>query len=158
MPSPLAADVAVCRQNFVVFWQVVLSEEQSNRPVVLAPHHRSLVDVLDLAWEEGKHCFLLAPVRHGKTTLLEGLVLYMLGNYRWTRTKIASANQDIAQDRTAKIRRLLKESGRVQALWPDLRIVNPDRPEKIFIDRAGELARDAALHAVGVATGVTGSS
>src|SRR5437667_11901750 len=95
----LAGDLALARTNFVVFAETVISDEKTGCPIRFAPHHRAIIDMIDLAFEEGRYLFCLAPIRHGNTSVLESLVLFILGQYPNTRSTIVSPNQDRAKER-----------------------------------------------------------
>ncbi len=134
--AALAADLALARTNFVVFAETVISDEKTGRPIRFAPHHRAIIDMIDLAFEEGRYLFCLAPIRHGKTSVLESLVLFILGQYPNTRCKIVCANQDRAKERVNKVRKILLRSGRYRGIFPGTRVAGKGRVDRIHLERA----------------------
>src|SRR5437879_5110708 len=155
--AALAGDLALARTNFVVFAETVISDEKTGRPIRFAPHHRALIDEIDLAFEEGRYLFCLAPIRHAKTTIMETLILFILGQHPHTRCKIVCANQDRAKERVNKVRKILLRSGRYRGSFPGTRVAGKGRVDRIHLERA-DGARDPALDACGTTTGIEGAS
>src|SRR2546430_863973 len=155
--SALAGDLALARTNFLVFAETVIPDEKTGRPIHFAPHHRAIVDMIDLAFEEGRYLFCLAPIRHGKTSILESLILFALGQQPTTRAKVVCSNSDRARERVSKIRKVLMRSGRYRGIFPGTRVAGKGRVDRIHLERA-DGARAPALDACGVTTGVEGAS
>src|SRR5262245_22002815 len=79
------------RHDVVVACEYFVEDEATFEPVVLAHHHRAIVDAVRYAWEHGQHAVCLAPWGAGKTALLEAIAAFVLGSDVRIRGKIASA-------------------------------------------------------------------
>lgn len=151
------SDIALARSNFVVFLETCIGDQKSGQAIRLAPLHRLLIDELDLAMESGRFLFAAAPVRHGKTSIGEGAIVFLLGRDSSTRGKVVAATEQRAIERVDSIRKILQRNGRVRGIFPDLRIVGRGRSNRIFLE-GHDTQRDPAVEAVSVTSGVEGSA
>lgn len=166
MEAAYAARQAECRSDFLKFFEWVVRDERG-RPTRNGAIHRAMYLHVRHCWKHGKHPGVLAPVEHGKTTLLiVGLTAFELGVDPSLRIKIISSNDDPAMKRVVGVTSILR-SPAYRAIFPRTRFVDRSTARKggkkdtqtkheIFLDREGH-AIDPSVEATGILMSGTGS-
>lgn len=142
--------------NLDAFGALVI-KDQDGSPVELAAIHKTWSYFVPWCWERNLYAGLLAPWRHGKTTLCTiRLALWELGINPESRVRIVSADDDEAILRVSAIRRYLM-SPEYRWVFPHVR---PSRTgdwskHRLFVERNSP-GPDPSLEAAGVFTGEAG--
>ena len=164
-PSPAAVDAAArCVRmieyarngNRVAFSGYVL-KDKSGQPIDVEPIHKRMLNFVDECWRDQRAAGILAPWRHGKTTLLiEGIALHEIGLDRNVRIKMVSGDDVEAMKRTSAVRRFIS-SQEYRDVFPNVRPARDSEWTKhtIYVERDA-LGRDPTLSAAGVMTSEAG--
>lgn len=129
-------------------------QDDRGRPLELAPIHRAWLTHLDYCWSHGKHCMILAPFGHGKSsTLAVPLVAHAVGRDPGIRVKIITNDDGNAVRRVMGVARLM-ETDAYRAIFPRFRRGKKWTDHELYAEREGH-AIDPSVQARGVAgTGI----
>lgn len=131
------------RKDFKLFAPRVLRDEQTAKPIELAPIHELAIDFFEYCMRIGKFPAIIFPVEHGKSSLFAvGLPLYRWGQDRSETLKLVSASKDIIQTRVKQSRGYIsgKHDNAYNRICPD---VKPDKEEGWRTDQI-HIIRDVA--------------
>jgi hypothetical protein len=149
--------VGLARQGNLDAFGALVIKDQDGSPIELAPIHRSWSAFVPWCWQQGLYAGILAPWRHGKTTLCTiRLALWEIGKNPDVRVRIICADDDEAILRVSAIRRYL-ESPEYRWIFPH---IEPGRlgdwsKHRLFVNRTSP-GPDPTLEAAGVFTGEAG--
>lgn len=144
------------RRDIVAFCEYVMLDEKTMRPIRLSVMHREWQAFLDAnPW-----AVLVAPVEHGKTTMLIARVLFEMGRNPNIRIGWISDSEEQALTVVGQIRRYIEESTRLHEVFPQLR--RSTRPGHIWNKHAIEIERspflrNPTLRAYGSGTKIAGA-
>src|ERR1700677_3371399 len=135
----------------VVFFELVLRDESTQRHVTVAPHQKVLLSFLVHPAHE--HAVIILPVGCAKSVSAAGLGLWMLARNLRLRGSIWSATQGQAKKPIMAIRTLIEESADLQLIAPHLmptrRTGEPWADDKLTVDRPLGI-RDPSFVAFGI--------
>lgn len=145
------------RQSPAAFFEYVMREEKTQRPIRIVPHQRVLLDF------EAQHdrAVVLLPVDHTKSFCSVGMVLYLLGQDPTMRGAVVSATQTQSEKLVGMARDYVDIGGALGLVYPELRRSrregDPWTQGRLVVDRPPGI-KDPSLQAVGLDTkSVTGS-
>lgn len=123
------------------------------KPLELAWFHREWLQ----AMVDESMLVIEAPRGHGKTTIMIGFVLWLLGTNPNLRIKLMSQNDDKAKERLFELRQNMETNQALKLVFPHLK---PDETgewtkQKLYVQRTAK-TRDPSFQASGVLTSVTG--
>lgn len=150
-----------CRLRWSEMIEWVLLDDQG-APCRLASHHRLILDHIRWCWLRGQRAGVIAPMGHGKTTLLVGLVLHLLGTDPNQRVKIICGDENEAKKRLRSIARYIEQGHDEQGVYSEIFSgVMPDDKEawsttQLFLRRDG-MSADPSVEARSVLAGALGS-
>jgi hypothetical protein len=144
------------RTSVVDFFEFVLTEEHSQRPIKVAPHQRVGLDFI-IKHDRSVNAW---PVNHSKTFCVAGLALRQLGLDCTSRGAIISATQEQAMKPLRMVRQHIETNPRLKLVFPKLRPSTRDgdpwTQHAITVERPYGI-RDPSLMAVGLNGAVAGS-
>jgi hypothetical protein len=146
--SILLARAADARTDVVRFFEFVMEEEVSRRPISCLPHQRLALEFI-MAHERTVNMW---PVGTSKSFLTICLTLFFLGQDVTTRGAIVSAAGEQAEKILLAVRSYIEESWKLQLVFPHLkrsaRKGDPWTQSALTIERPAGI-RDPSLVAVG---------
>ena len=152
----ILAKAARARENIVDFFEFVMREETTRKPIRCAPHQKVL---LDFALFHDRSVIMM-PIGHSKTFCMAALTLFMLGQDVTKRGAIVSATQEQAAKVLAMVRDYIENSIELKIVFPHLkrssRDSDPWTQTRITVDRPPGI-RDPSLVAVGIQGSLPGS-
>ncbi len=144
------------RGSIFDFFEYVMREETSRKPLKCAPHQRV---ALDFVWHHD-FAVLMMPPEHSKTYMSAAIALKLMGDDPTMRGTIISATQGQAQKPLLMCKGYIEDSNELHAVYPSLvpssRPSDPWTQTQITIDRPASI-RDATLSAVGFQGAIDGS-
>jgi len=151
-----------CRRDAAAFWLYVGTDDNPQRAgqqIVYAPCHVQMFAIWDD--DEVPNSLIEAPVGHGKSTCLRGQMAFEIGKYPELRHLYVTEAKELAHQTVGSIRRIIT-SGRFQALFPDLHILDRNQKaedsQKCFtVGRLNTLAKDPTMIGVGYRGSIQGS-
>lgn len=146
------------RIDFKAFLEYVIMDESSGIPITLAQVQCQWINHIDFCWRHNLRAGILAPWGHGKTSIMEGLILYLFGRDPTLRIKLVSDTEPHAMERVGKIKDYLQDSERYKQVFPNVHpsASRPWTEHKIFLERPTS-ARDASLSAMGITASAIGA-
>lgn len=152
----LMTHLAKCRMDIVPFFEFVMREEFTKKPVTIAKHQEiGLRFMMD-----HERCVNMWPVNHSKSFSSAAMVLFLLGQNRTTRGCIVSATEEQAKKPLLAVKDYIENSQELHLVFPDLkkslRDSDPWTQTAITVDRPMGI-RDASLKAVGINGAIDGS-
>lgn len=112
----LLARAREAREDVFKFFEFVLKEEHTRKPIKLAPHQRlGIAFMLD----HPRSCNVW-PIGHSKTFIMAGLTLWMLGNDPTARGAVVSATQEQAAKVVSMVRDYIESSPELRLVFPHL--------------------------------------
>lgn len=145
------------RDDAKKFFEFVMRSEDTQEPIVLAPHQRVFIDFM-LAHRKA---VAMLPIDHSKTFGVSALVLHMLGKNPRLRGGYVSAAEDQAKKPLDLVKRYIEQSSELRLVFPKLRR-SPNYSDDwnehaIVVDRPYGI-RDPSLAAFGLdSKKITGS-
>jgi len=132
--------------------------DQDGLPLEVAALHRVWTRFIRYAWSQNLYAGILAPWRHGKTSL--GVIrkaLWEIGHNPGIRIRVVSGDDEEAMERVESVRRYIASSDEYKLVFPGIR---PARladwtKHRLFVERPS-LGPDPTLEASGVFTGEAG--
>lgn len=157
-PGQTAVDLVrvYARHDVQVFSEYAIEDQRSCQSIVLAPHHRMILDCIRYAWEHNLHAVCLSPWGSGKTALLEAVLAFVLGNDTTIRAKLASASRDAANARVTQVGNVIANGLRYQSVFPTVRPGEKWSDGVIVLERL-TTARDASLQGFGTESKAMGT-
>jgi hypothetical protein len=145
--------VQLARRDAATFIELVLRDEQTGAPVVLAPMHERWLRAID----EHDRLALHAAVEHGKSSCLSiGRTLYELARDPSKRVCILSNTAAQARRLVRTIGEYIARSDELHQVAPHLRPGTVWREDAISVERT-TMAKDASVTATGLHGSIVGS-
>lgn len=146
----LMAKAARARESLPDFFEFVMREERTGRPIRCAPHQRVGFDFM----MDNPECVLIWPAGASKTIMLVAVTLFLLGRDVTTRGLVVSKTQEQAQKLVKLVASYIEHSAELRLVFPHLRRSRAEswREDRIIIERPAGI-RDASVAAVGLETG-----
>jgi hypothetical protein len=141
--------------DLAIFAEYVIEDERRLGCIVLAPMHSAIVSHTRFSWEHGHRAINLAPPGSGKTSLLLGILAFVLGNDPTLRAKLASASRAAADERVDVVARVVAHNPRFAAVFPGCRPGEQWSEGRIVLERPGNI-RDASLQGYGATSKTMG--
>jgi len=138
-----------------IFVEYCLEDEKTFEPIVLAEFHRAILDATRFAFEHNFRAVNLSPPGSGKTSLLLGIIAFILGRDPALRVKLACASRGAADERVATVGRIIAHNPRFQAVFPHCTPGEPWSDGKITLERPAAI-RDASVEGYGSTSKTTG--
>lgn len=144
------------RSDINAFVNFVMREETTRKPIVIAPHHKVLLNFI-LSHDRSVN---VLPVGTGKTFTMASLTLFLMGQNPTLRGAVVSATQGQASKVVGMVRDYIESSEELKLVFPHLR--KSERggdtwtQTEITVDRPAGI-RDASLLAVGVDGAIAGA-
>jgi hypothetical protein len=107
---------ADAREDFLTFFEFVMREEITSRPVKAAPHQRVILKFV----QDHDRCVLMLPVGHSKSFVLVAYTLWSLGRNPSLRGAIVSATQGQAEKMVRMVRDYIESSMELHLVFPGL--------------------------------------
>jgi hypothetical protein len=152
----LAQRAARARDDLVTFFEFVMREEKTQKPIRVAPHQKVMLEFI-MAHDR---CVIMLPIDHSKTYVAAALTLWLLGKNTTTRGCIVSATQEQSEKVLKMVRDYIESSVALRAVFPTLRPGMHDGDKwtqtAITVDRPRGI-KDPSLVAVGVDGATPGS-
>jgi hypothetical protein len=145
------------RFDYNTFAQYVLRDEETNLPIMQAPHHRAWHNLID----KHKNVVIWAHVESGKTNNVSiGRVLWEIGRDPTLRVAIVSSVHGQAKKVLSAIRKNIEENPRLRVVFPNL--VKGDRVGDLWTETAitvkrDTIAKDPTVQVFGIAGKIVGS-
>lgn len=141
------------RSDFSVFAELVLRDEESGQPIMLAPHHHEWIRLI----EENPKLVLLAHIESGKSALISvGYTLWRLGRDSSLRVAILSRTHSQAVKLGRSIGTYIEKSTELHQVFPRMLPSEPWNEVQRTIVRS-TVAKDPSVALYGVDGPVTGS-
>jgi len=128
--------------------------DNNGLPVKQAEIHRMIQEHIDDSISKGKNPAILAPWGHGKSIQIVARTIFSLIKNTNLRSRIISASDSIAKERTKLVRKYLA-SPIIKQRYPHIQIMN-HQETTLFLKRSG-MSTDPSLDAVSVFSGGIGS-
>jgi len=140
----------LARRDVNIFIERVM-KDQTGRPLMQAPIHRSWQRFIDHCRQQCKHAMIIAPWGHGKTIQVLGRALWELSRNPNLRIKLVCCDDRLATDRVQTLARYIEGDPDFQAVFPDIR---PDpagswAQQRLDVIRSAPLP-DASVEAKGI--------
>ncbi len=145
---------ARARESLPDFFEFVMKEERTQRPVVCAPHQRVGLDFI----VDHPKCALIWPAGSSKTICLVATTLWFLGRDVTTRGVFVSKTEGLAKKPLKMVQSYLDHSQELRLVFPHLARSRLDswRDDRIVVDRPPGI-RDASVTAIGIDGQIQGS-
>lgn len=144
------------RDDVFKFFEFVLKEEHSRKPIKLAPHQKVGIAFM---LEHQRSCNVW-PIGHSKTFIMAGLTLWLLGHDVTARGAVVSATQEQAQKVVGMVRDYIENSAELRLVFPHLRKSQRKGDSwtqtELTIDRPPGI-RDPSVKAVGIDGAIAGA-
>ena len=152
----------VCREDPLLCWLYVGRDEDPKRAgkvFRMAPIHQEFFNI----WTDPDylHSLIEAPIGHGKSTNMRGLMIWEIGRQPELRCLYITDEATKAQRTVSALKRLMR-SARYRALFPDVRVLTraedtEDSRKRFTVVRKNWQARDPSFEAAGVFGRVQGN-
>lgn len=147
------ARVAAARESAAAFAEFVLCDEQTGKPVRLAPMHREWCRLADAH----RRLVILAHVESGKSQALAvARTLWLLGRDPNKRIVVVSNTHGQASKVLRSIRGYLERSAELREVFPHLKPATPWTDSQLTVQRTTN-AKDPSVQAFGVHGNVLGA-
>jgi hypothetical protein len=153
--TPLAQVQHFARLDVTVFAEHVVEDEKTFAPIILAAHHRAILDHVRYCWERSLHSVNLSPWATGKTSLLQGVLLFALGGDPTLRCKLACASRNAANERVSTVGRIIVNNPRYRAVFP-LIAPGDQWSDGVLVLVRPPAIRDASLEGYGATSATVG--
>jgi hypothetical protein len=144
------------RSNIGDFFSYVMRDEDSLKPVMVAPHQKVIMEFA-LAHDRS---VIMVPADHGKTFTMAGITLFMLGHDPTLRGAVVSATGGQAGKPVDMVRSYIDSNPFLHSVFPALRRSprqgDPWTSGSITVARPPGI-RDPSLRCVGIDGSITGS-
>ena len=124
--------------------------------ISLKPIHRAWIAHIEYCWARHLRALILAPMAHGKSSLIVPLCAWWMGRDIGLRVKIITNDDDSAVQRVGAVKRTI-ESAAYRAVWPNVRRGEKWTDHQLYLRRLGYSTIDPSLHARGIFTTGIGS-
>jgi hypothetical protein len=145
---------AKARESLPAFYEFVIREQTTRKPLRCTPHQRV---GLDFARDHSR-CVRIWPAGSSKTNLVVAETLFKLGKRPTSRGLILSKTRELAEKILVPIRNYIETSAELRMVFPHLTYSRhePWNQHKIVVDRPLGIP-DASLVAVGLDSSIQGS-
>ncbi len=146
------------REDAAVFLETVIKDAYTGQPIKLAEIHRTWLDHINYCWQRGLHAIILAPFGHGKTSIILGIILFLLGRNPNLRIKLVCADDTAAVDRLGAIKKYIEFDPDYRRVFPGTRRdqTGPWSQTTIRVQKT-TISKDETVKALGINTGNMGS-
>lgn len=151
------AQASLARKNPATFCEFVLRDEQTGKPITLAPMHEAWHDLLS---HEARVVIWGHPESGKSAQVSVGRVLWELGRNPNLRIAVISATENLAKKLIATIRSYIERSEELHLVFPKLRarpanLGQPWSAMALTVDRT-VLAKDPSVYAAGAGSNILG--
>ena len=152
----LLARAARAKLHFPTFFDFVMRDEKTQRPVKVLPFQRLMMDFLDVF----PNCVLMMPPGCGKTSILLARYLWRLGNNCTRRGLYISNTGQVATKFVTLAKEYIETSLELRLVFPEMmpsrRPSDPWTQERFTVDRPPGM-KDVSLVAGSIQKGIVGS-
>jgi hypothetical protein len=151
-----------CRSDPAKAVVYFLPDQEDGSVLQLEPHHVWFFE----CWRDDshQHSLIMAPPRHGKTTLLRGLAASEIGEDPRRRCLILKDSDDKARKEVLSLKQIIR-SPRFQALYPGLivqrrsgEMQSEDSSRRFTVTRPNWSSREPTIEAAGIRSNINGNS
>ncbi len=140
------AEAALARHRIEVFLPFVMRDEETHKPIKLAPMHRVWHQILS----RYDRSVIWAHIESGKTQQISiGRVLFLLGKNPNLRIAIVSNTHHQAEKIVRVIARYIEDSKELHDVFPHLRPGSVWTSTQLVVHRARNFAKDYNVQAIG---------
>src|SRR2546427_509081 len=153
--TPLQVVQRFAAHDIQIFVEHVLEDEKSFATIVLSNFHRAILDAVRYCWEHDLRSINLAPPSSGKTSLLLGVLAFVLGRDPSLRAKLACASRGAADERVSTVGRIIAHNSRFAGIFPEARPGEQWSDGRLVLERPAHI-RDASLEGYGATSKTMG--